>query len=332
MTVSNKDRLKCYCDALRNSAGRDMNRLHEFFHSDAVINVVHPFNELHGAANYIEQVLDPLGASFELLQRMEYIVMGGSFEHGQWVACTGYYQGQFTQPLVGIPPTGTMAFLRFAEFHRFDDGRVVESFIFFDLPALMMAARCWPISHNVAAHAGYCGYLPGPSTGDGVQWHSNPHAGSDETLQITEDMLLNLATPDERWRPYWHDDMCWYGPAAFGAFHGKEQFAAFQTPFEQCFSEWISGIMPGSRTRHFLRMADGNYSCLGGWPSLNMVQVKNFLGQPPGNQRVYMRVCDFWRRDGDKLAENWVFVDILHFLLQLDYDVLAHAAGSDTRG
>jgi len=35
-----------------------------------------------------------------------------------------------------------------------------------------------------------------------------------------------------------------------------------------------------------------------------------------------MRVCDFWRRDGDLLAENWVFVDALHFLLQLDYDVL----------
>jgi len=141
-------------------------------------------------------------------------------------------------------------------------------------------------------------------------------------------MLLNLATEDELWRPYWHEDMTWYGPAAFGAFQGIEEFANFQTPFEQTFSEWISGIMPGSKTSHFLRAADGDYSCLGGWPSLNMVQVKPFLGQMPGKQRLYMRVCDFWRRDGDQLAENWVFVDMLHFLLQLDCDVLALGADS----
>ena len=326
--MNNKDRLKHYCEALRSSATLDTSRVFEFFHRDAVINAVHPFNELHGAQDYIEQLHSALVNAFALLKRMEYIVIGGDFEQGEWVACTGYYQGQFSQPFVGIPPTGKMAFLRFAEFHRFKDDRVVESYIFLDIPALMMVAGCWPITDSVAAHSGYCGYLPGPSTCDGLVWHDSDAGVSAKTLQITEDMLLNLATPDERWRPYWHDDMCWYGPAAFGAFYGKEEFAAFQTPFEQCFSEWISGIMPGSRTRHFLRMADGNYCCLGGWPSLNMVQVKTFMGQPPGDQRVYMRVCDFWRRDGDQLAENWVFVDILHFLLQLEYDVLAHIGAS----
>ncbi|MFT6304085.1 MAG: hypothetical protein ACJAY2_003281 [Pseudomonadales bacterium] len=54
-----------------------------------------------------------------------------------------------------------------------------------------------------------------------------------------------------------------------------------------------------------------------------MIQDKPFLGQLPTDKRVYIRVCDFWRCDGERLAENWVFVDALHFLLQLDYDVLA---------
>jgi len=36
-----------------------------------------------------------------------------------------------------------------------------------------------------------------------------------------------------------------------------------------------------------------------------------------------MRVCDWWRRDGDLLVENWVFVDIPDLLQQLGYDLFA---------
>ena len=36
-----------------------------------------------------------------------------------------------------------------------------------------------------------------------------------------------------------------------------------------------------------------------------------------------MRVVDIYRRDGDKLAENWVFIDLLYFLAQQGIDVLA---------
>ena len=134
-------------------------------------------------------------------------------------------------------------------------------------------------------------------------------------------MLLNLSTVDETWRPYWHQDMRWYGPAAFGSFVGLENFAGFQRPFEQTFSEWIGGATPGSQTRHFTRFADGDYICSGGWPSLNAVQIKPFLDQPAEGKRLFMRVCDWWRREDDLLLENWVFVDIPHVLLQMGYDV-----------
>ena len=36
-----------------------------------------------------------------------------------------------------------------------------------------------------------------------------------------------------------------------------------------------------------------------------------------------MRVMDFWRREGDLLRENWVFIDQLDLLLQMDFDVMA---------
>jgi hypothetical protein len=35
-----------------------------------------------------------------------------------------------------------------------------------------------------------------------------------------------------------------------------------------------------------------------------------------------MRVVDVYRRDGDKLAENWIFIDILHWLSMQGLDVL----------
>jgi hypothetical protein len=35
-----------------------------------------------------------------------------------------------------------------------------------------------------------------------------------------------------------------------------------------------------------------------------------------------MRVVDIYRRDGNKLAENWVFIDMLYFLKQQGLDVL----------
>jgi hypothetical protein len=34
-----------------------------------------------------------------------------------------------------------------------------------------------------------------------------------------------------------------------------------------------------------------------------------------------MRVVDIYRRDGDKLAEIWVFIDMLHFLKMQGHDV-----------
>lgn len=323
MTSYNKATLQQYCNAYRSSDLNVITKAVEGFYApNAVINVVHPFNEHSGGTAYVNNFLRPLNHSFENLRRSEYIAIGGKFEDAQWLACTGYYSGNFLNSWIGIKPTGALAFLRFAEFHLMKEGSAVESYIFLDIPALMMAAGVWPLNHTVAKHAGYTGYLPGPATNDGVIWNSSNPESSQKTLQLTERMLLNLATVDEAWRSDWHDDMTWYGPAVFGAFQGKEEFAGFQTPFENTFSEWISGIKPGSVTKHFIRMADGEYSCLGGWPSLNMIQIKPFLGQGPTDKRVYMRVCDFWRRDGELLAENWVFVDVLHFLLQMDCDVL----------
>ena len=46
------------------------------------------------------------------------------------------------------------------------------------------------------------------------------------------------------------------------------------------------------------------------------------MGMPAGNKPADMRVIDFYRRDGDKLTDNWVFIDFLHFWKMQGLDVL----------
>jgi hypothetical protein len=38
------------------------------------------------------------------------------------------------------------------------------------------------------------------------------------------------------------------------------------------------------------------------------------------------RVVDIYRREGGKLAENWVFIDMLHYLKTQGLDVLGRMA------
>ncbi|MDD9977022.1 MAG: hypothetical protein OXQ30_04685 [Boseongicola sp.] len=317
-----KEAFRTYTEAYQLGSGTNPSTaIRSFFAEDAQINVVHPFNRLDGAQSYKDDFYSKLAHSFEHLQRNDYIAFAGEFEGATWVTSTGYYSGHFVRPFLTIQPTHALAYLRFGEFHRMEHGRAVESFVFLDIPELMIACGCWPIEDSPGRDRGYTGYLPGPATEDGTLWNTSDPDRSLSSYELVTSMLRKLATKDEEWRPYWHEDMVWYGPAAFGSFVGIENFAGFQVPFEQTFSEWIGGAAHGSRTKHFTRFADGDYICSGGWPSLNAKQSSTFLGQPSKGKRLYMRVCDWWRRSEDRLVENWVFVDIPHVLLQMGLDI-----------
>lgn len=290
-----------------------------YFVSDADINVVHPFNAMSGSEQYYDVVLGSLLKSFEGLYRRDYILMAGQFEGAEWVSSTGYYAGKFVQDWLGIRASNALAYLRVGEFHKMVDGKIVASHIFFDIPELMLAVGQWPTE----CLGGYCGFLPGPASQDGLLLETADSSATDMSLKMVEDMLMKLNTPDEAWRPYWHPNMLWYGPSAFGSYVGIEEFRSFQVPFESTFEGWSGGMSTTSPTRHFTRYGDGNYVCSGGWPSLSGVHVKRFLGQEPTQETVYMRVCDWWRRDGDLLVENWVFVDVPDLLRQLGNDIFA---------
>ena len=55
------------------------------------------------------------------------------------------------------------------------------------------------------------------------------------------------------------------------------------------------------------------------------------MGMPAGPGRGEFRVVDIYRRAGDKLAENWVFIDLLHFWKAYG-DAGGRYPGADGRG
>lgn len=320
MTLANKHTFKAFLDGFRHPAPDGFkSAIDSFIAPGADANAVHPINAMAGAQGYHTQFIAPLAHAFEGLYRRTDILMSGQYDGQNWVSATGYFAGKFTKSLFGIQPTNKLAWLRVGDFHRIEDGQSVESYTFLDLPELIIASGQWPLK---PPQGNPC-FIPGPATGDGILLQDAPEAHSAKTLQITQDMLQGLATKDEAWRPYWHDNMMWYGPAAFGSFVGIEEFQSFQVPFEAAFEGWGGGMAAHTPTRHFTRHADGNYTCSGGWPSLQGTHVKPYLGFEPTGVTTQFRVCDWWRRESDLLVENWVFVDIPHALLQWDYDLFA---------
>ena len=229
----------------------------------------------------------------------------------------GHLMGLFDKSWLGIPPTGKMAFLRYAEFNRVENGKIAETAMFFDIIHLMQQVGLNPLPLQTGAHF----IQPGPKTHDGLlHGETDPEEGK-KTLALINDLIFNLTTdyeaaPEDRLARSWHDDMIWFGPAGIGATYTRERYVKqHQEPFR-------SHLKDIHFNGHVCRMAEGHYGGFFGWANLSMKTSGNFMGLPASDHPTEMRVVDIYRRDGDKLAENWIFIDIPHFLNLQGVDVL----------
>ncbi|MES0862744.1 ester cyclase [Ruegeria sp. SCPT10] len=291
----------------------------EIFAATATTDTSHPINSAPDGNGYVNSVILPISEAFEGLTRQNYVVTGGEYLGSEWVTSTGYFYGHFTRPLCGIPPSGKLAFLRFGEFHRMEDGKIVESYVFLGFAELIIALGLWPLNLQ-----GYEGVVPGPATNDGIVIGPSDPAHSRVTADLVESMLIQLTTEDQSWRPYWDDRMVWYGPGGLGSYATVDAFAGFQSPFENTFEGWGDGQDAGiTGVGSNCKAGDGDYAFLCGWRQITGVHVKPFLGLEPTGKRVFMRDCDWWRCADGKIIENWCMLDIPHLLLQLGYDLFA---------
>jgi hypothetical protein len=141
---------------------------------------------------------------------------------------------------------------------------------------------------------------------------------SQQSLTLVEAMIAGLMQYDGKnlgsmgMERFWQPHFNWYGPAGIGTSRGLRGFqTVHQTPFLAAFPDRVGG-------NHKARLGDGHYVASTGWPSISATYSgTEWVGQRASPRRITMRVMDFWRRDGAALAENWVFIDIVEFLLQL---------------
>nr|WP_281493997.1 ester cyclase [Jannaschia sp. S6380] len=283
----------------------------------APVHLCHPFGDVTGGAGFIGAALDPLWRAWPDVERRIDISIRGTDAHGEvWLGQAGHYAGRFAAPFLDIPPTGRLAFLRYHEFYRIEDGHAVEVQAIWDLPDLMLQAGAWPMGPAL----GRTGLVPAPMTQDGL----DPQGDGAHALRVVGDMLdrLHLSPQGEAAMDLpraWHPRCSWYGPGGIGTARGIRGFRDHhQIPFLDAMPDRRGHVDKG----HFF--GAGDYVAFTAWPGMSMtVSGGGWLGIAGAGQRITMRSLDFWRVEGDLIRENWVCVDLLHVWDQLGVDVLS---------
>ncbi|MFK8034312.1 MAG: ester cyclase [Hyphomicrobiales bacterium] len=283
----------------------------------------HPFDELHSAEEVATKFWQPFRSAMTSLQRREDIFFAGENrlepDDSVWVVSMGHLMGLFDAPWLGIQPTGKLAFLRYCEFHRVEGEAIVETAMYFDIPHLMMQAGLEPFPPQTAAHL----VQPGPLTHDGLLYDEQPSAKGDATIATINAMISDLGqwqsklSLEDELRQTWAEDMLWWGPAGIGATYTIPRYA------KQHSGPFRAGFNDRSKTKHVARIAEGEYGGFFGWPNFSATPSGGFMGMPSTGKAGEFRVIDIYRRAGDKLAENWIFIDLLHFWKTQGLDILA---------
>ncbi|MCY4141833.1 MAG: nuclear transport factor 2 family protein [Rhodobacteraceae bacterium] len=289
---------------------------------------VHPFNSLTGPRQLASTVWTPFKSSIGRVQRRLDILIAGyhDFEPGNstWVVAMGQILGLFDSPLLGIPPTRKAVHLPFASAFRVSDGEIAETIEFLDVLSIMDQAGSNPYAASQTAAQLMS---PGPRTHDGVLTERQAVEDGRKTLQLTKAMLDDLVdggmcSPTSHLERFWHPDMNWFGPTGIGACLGFEGYQRGHTrPFEERLE-----FIDAKDARCVI--SEGQYAAYFWRPCLAMKSTGGFLGLPPIDTPGEMRVVDLYRRHGQKLAENWIFIDMLHFLKMLGEDTLETIIGN----
>ena len=336
--LTNKRLVSSLMNALAQSTPASLDdHLTRAYHPEAQWRGSHPFNEIKGVAAIKAAVWAPLIHAFPDLERRDSILMGGEFEGRTYVGAVGHLAGSFKRDWIGLPATGQVIYLRYGEFHQLQDGKIIQSTVLFDVLDFIRQVGFWPLTPSRGVEAMW----PGPHSADGVLLAPQDAAESAASLALTLAMQASLGAYDDTRHlgrqgllempqiEFWHPKMMWYGPSGIGTARGLAGFVdVHQLPFRTAFPRDPKQPQPVGMGQHggshYVRIGDGRFSATGGWPSRHMMhQGGGWLGLPPTGRAITMRVMDFYAADQGLIRENWVPIDLINVLLQMDIDVLA---------
>ncbi|MEM9973907.1 MAG: nuclear transport factor 2 family protein [Pseudomonadota bacterium] len=299
-------------------------KISDIYHEDAVLHAGHPWGDLTGHAA-IEGFWRAVRHALPDLERRDLIFVGGTNRDDprlnaprapHLVAALGHLQGNFLSDLLDIPATYGVAHLRYAEAHFLDGDRLRESHVMLDLLDLKRQAGLWPLPPSLGVE----GLWPGPATQDGIRLDSATWQGGDalETVFKMHDALLSFDGVTLESMPhaeFWAEHFMYYAAAGIGMCRGLEGFRAHhQIPFLRAFPDRTA-------EGHFIRISDGPYAVTGG--VVSATHAGEYLGMPATGKRIAVPVMDFYRLDGDRIAENWLPMDVPFVAHQMGHDLFA---------
>ena len=290
---------------------------------DCPFHFVFPFEAATGPEAAAAQFWHPLRQAFAPLQRRQDIFLAGAnaLDNGStiWVVSMGHLLGLFDRPFLGVRPTRQATMLRYAEFFRVSGDRFVDVTLFLDTLNFMALNGAEVLPPSTAATM----VTPGPRTHDGLLFKEHPPEEGRKTLALFQRMInrllsVSVETTQTDLSLDWNDDMIWWGPGGIGAPYTQGRYLEQHClPFEQ-------GLDWGDFFGHRCEIAEGHFGGFFGWPTFDVLSNGGYIGlAPKSDKRASMRVVDLYRREGNKLAENWNFIDHLHFLDQLGVDLVA---------
>ena len=316
---TNKATIRAFRSALYDfDRGRLSSVVNNVFDPGCAVHLANPFEDLDGPGGLLDQALFPLADAVPDLERRDTIVIAGSVLGQDWVGCAGYYTGLFERPWLKIPPTYHQISLRFHEFYRMEEGRVIEMQALWDIPEVMMQAQAWPMAPSVGREW----HVPGPATQDGIVAPPHDEEKATSSVKLVSDMLQRLSRFADggvkamALDKYWHPKMNWYGPSGIGTNRRIQGFRNWhQIPF--------LAAMPnrrGSGGKGAL-FGDGEYVGFTAWPGMTAtITGDGWMGIAPAGQKITMRSLDFWRCEEGLIRENWVLVDLLDVYTQIGVD------------
>ena len=295
------------------------------FAPDATYISSHPVNRMRGIDEVIERYLAPMKRAMPDLERRDDILMAGRWKDADWISATGYYYGTFSHEWFGLRPNDQWLHVRFGEFYRIEGGRIVDAYAILDWVDVFRQLGVNPLRRALGVE----GLCPPPIEQDGLLLRDCDSAEGEQSLKLVEAMIFEgmwafdgVNHETMRFHDFWTPDMMWYGPGGIGTTRGVENFYRYhEGPFNEAWPDFKGG-------NHVARFGDGPFTCSTGWPSIRATHSGgDFLGLAPSNKPITMRVMDWWRRDGDRLSENWIFIDIPELFDQLGRDLFAEARG-----
>ncbi|NNK66423.1 MAG: SnoaL-like domain-containing protein [Rhodobacteraceae bacterium] len=294
------------------------------YHPDAVVHAGHPWGDLTGI-EAISALWASLRTALPDMERRDLIFVGGENRDDprldtprapHLVAAIGHLQGSFLADLIDIPPTFGVAHLRHSEAHWLDGDRFRESWLFLDLLDLKRQAGLWPLPPSLGTE----GMWPGPATQDGLRADDAPWDGADalDTVFKMHAALLSFDGVSLESMPhaeYWTTHFMYYASSGIGMCRGLEGFRAHhQIPFLRAFPDRTA-------TGHFIRISDGPYAVTGG--VVTGTHSGEYLGMPATGKHIRIPVMDFYRLEGDRIAENWLPMDVPYVAHQMGHDLFA---------